>query len=175
MGNHCHPARSERRQFPAPIVFGFGGVFIDRLTSSATSNPAASTSFAQNSRALGVGLERAGSHEIAHYLLQQAYDLSRMSGVMHPGFSGDQWYSSSKSNLWTFNAGQIFAMNNRCKPATTDTTVPNTSPILRGGGGGAGAGGGFLAGWGGYGSGLFGLQDFLSWLSKIGGGYAEVT
>ena len=91
-----------------------GRVFVDRLTDSATSDASSARAFNQNSSAIAIGLGRAGSHEVAHYLLQQNYDSSRISGVMHDGFKGSQWFSSSAQGLWTFTPAQIKQLNSLC-------------------------------------------------------------
>ena len=90
-----------------------GRVFVDRLTASATSDSGA-TAFNQNSNALAIGLGRAGSHEISHYLLQQNYDSSKISGVMHAGFKGSQWFSTSAEGMWKFTPAQIKQLNSLC-------------------------------------------------------------
>jgi len=91
-----------------------GRVFIDRLTASATSNAASATAFNQNSNALAVGLGRAGSHETGHRLLQQNYDSAKISGVMHDGFTGAEWFANSTQGLWKFTPAQIQQLNSLC-------------------------------------------------------------
>ena len=68
---------------------------VDRLTASATSDSASAALFSQNSNALAIGLGRAGSHEIAHYLLQQNFDSPMIRGVMNDSFSGAEWFSNA--------------------------------------------------------------------------------
>jgi RHS repeat-associated protein len=164
-------------------VTNSGRVFVDRLEASATADSASATAFSQNSNALAIGLGRAGSHEIAHFLLQQNYDSPAIRGVMHAGFTGQQWFSNSTQAMWTFNAAQIWKMNNLCKPVTTDTSVPNTSPLVRPliGGGGGGEGGDpirptFYGGGGGFG-GFDSLRWLYLWFAAMrgSGGYTEVV
>lgn len=113
------------------VVQNSGYVYVNRLTTSATSNSAAATAFGQHSNALPIGLARAGAHEIGHHLLQQFYDSSTISGLMHPGFSGNQWFSRTSQGLFTFNPGHIARLNQRCASLTTDPSIPNTQPLLR--------------------------------------------
>jgi RHS repeat-associated protein len=162
---------------PANTVGTDGRVFVDRLTTSATSTAAGSTTFGQNSNALAIGLGRAGSHEIAHYFLQQNFDSAAIQGVMHSGFTGEQWFSTTTQRMWTFSAAQALVMamraNALCAPVSTDTTVPNTQPTMRpliGGGGGGGGGGGFLGGGGGYPGWWYSMWDFVGWVNSIGVG-----
>jgi RHS repeat-associated protein len=91
-----------------------GRVFVDRLTTSATRDAASSTAFNQNSNALAIGLGRAGSHEISHYLLQQNYDSSAITGVMHSGFKGSEWFGKTSEGLWKFTPAQIKQLNSLC-------------------------------------------------------------
>jgi RHS repeat-associated protein len=91
-----------------------GRVFVDRLIRFATIDPASSQAFNQNSNALAIGLARAGSHEIAHYLLQQNFDSPAIQGVMHDGFKGAQWFSESAKGLWKFTPTQIKQLNSLC-------------------------------------------------------------
>jgi len=91
-----------------------GRVFVDRLTASATRDPASSTAFNQNSNALAIGLGRAGSHEISHFLLQQNFDSPKIEGVMHSNFSGLSWFSNSTQGMWKFTSSQIQQLNRLC-------------------------------------------------------------
>jgi hypothetical protein len=91
-----------------------GRVFVDRLTASAASDSSSATAFNQDSNALAIGLGRAGTHEIAHYFLQQNYDSSKISGVMHNGFKGVQWFGNSTQGLWKFTPTQIKQLNRLC-------------------------------------------------------------
>jgi RHS repeat-associated protein len=132
-----------------------GRVFVDRLNKSAGT----AASYAQNSSNLGIGLGRAGAHEIGHYLLQQAYDSNSIQGVMHGSFIGEQWFSPATQRLWTFNAAQIARIAN--KVCITPQKAPlNYDPIDRRIIGGLPGGGGGDLGCGGLGC--------LAWLDKLG-------
>ena len=103
------------------LVADQGRVFVDRLSTYAGT----ATSFAQNSNNLGIGLGRAGAHEIAHFLLQQASHTAMIQGVMSTSFSGAQWFSLTSQGLWTFNAYQIWRLNQFCKPITPENAPLN--------------------------------------------------
>ena len=123
-------------------------MFSGRWSSYAYDANSNATAFNQNTNALAIGLGRAGSHEIAHYLLQQNFDSPMIRGVMNNDFSGAQWFSNATQGQWTFSASQIMAMNRLCA-ISTPTEVPNTSPDLRPpiGGGDGGDGGAALDGY----------------------------
>jgi hypothetical protein len=95
-------------------VTNVGRVFVDRLTTSATNDDGSSRAFNQNSKALAIGLGRAGSHEIGHYLLQQNYDSSAITGVMHNSFKGSEWFGKTSEGLWKFSPAQIKQLNSLC-------------------------------------------------------------
>ncbi|MEO6394234.1 MAG: RHS repeat domain-containing protein, partial [Pyrinomonadaceae bacterium] len=105
--------------FNGPNVFNRGQVFIDRLVLSAKDDNVVSGSkdyFNQNSKSRAIGLARAGSHEIGHFLLQQNYDSGDIEGVMHDGFIGKQWTGADKANqgIWEFTPAQIKQLNSLC-------------------------------------------------------------
>jgi hypothetical protein len=154
-----------------------GRVYVDRLTNSAISTTSGKILFPLSPSFLGIGLGTAAAHEIGHRLLQQNFDSAAISGIMHSGFSGVEWFGAIR----TFNAAQTMILNNRCAPIRTDTTVPNTSPtmrpLIRGGGGGRDitpilfGGGDGWAGFGGWTS--FDLLHLM--FRSGGGGYGEVV
>lgn len=139
-----------------------GRVFVDRLKTSAES----ASSYGQNSNNLGIGLGRAGTHEIGHYLLQQAYDSASIQGVMHSGFHGEQWYSTNTRGLWSFSPSQIARIANKfC--ITPEKAPLNNAPIERrliGGLPNGGLPGGFL----GRGN-AFGSWNVFDLLQLLGG------
>jgi RHS repeat-associated protein len=154
-----------------------GRVYVDRLMNSATNTTMGRILFPLSPNFLGFGLGTAAAHEIGHRLLQQRFDSSAISGIMHAGFTGVEWFAAIR----TFNAAQIMKLNSRCAPITTDATVPNTSPtmrpLIRGGGGGRDitpiffGGGDGWAGFGGWTS--FDLLHLM--FRSGGGGYGEVV
>ena len=91
-------------------VKSYGQVFVNNLQASATLTSDGKTAFEQNSLALGIGLGRAGSHEIGHFLLQQNFDSSSIKGVMRAGFIGKEWFSIETQKLWKFDPNQIATM-----------------------------------------------------------------
>jgi len=95
-------------------VHNNGRVFVDRLTASAKSTTDGDTKFGQNSKAVAIGLGRAGSHEIAHFLLQQDTDGPGFTGVMHDGFKGTEWFTNNTERLWKFTDQQIKQLNSLC-------------------------------------------------------------
>ena len=153
-------------------VNNVGRVWVDRLTNSATDTAAGRILLPVSPNFLGYGLGMAAAHEIGHYLLQQNFDSWAISGIMHAGFTGVEWFGAVR----TFNAAQIMKLNSLCAPVTTDRTVPNNSPIIRGGGGGGGFGGGYIGG-GGYPSWMYSMWAFVAAINSIpvGGGYGEVV
>jgi hypothetical protein len=144
------------------VVLNDGHLFVDRLNGGAGNDSA----FNQNELNLGVGLGRAGAHEIGHYLLQQNFDSRQIQGVMHAGFTGGQWFRLTTQHLWTFTPSQIAAMNNRCRNLlSTPSAVPNNFLIMRsrnGGDGGGGEGVGMV-----YPSWWLSMVGFLMWLDSI--------
>ncbi len=108
-------------------VTGNGRAYVDRLTNSATATTSGRILFPLSRNFLGFGLGTAGAHEIGHRLLQQRLDSNAISGIMHAGFTGVEWFGAIR----TFNAAQIMLPNSRCAPVTTETTVPNNSPTIR--------------------------------------------
>ena len=143
------------------LVGNTGRVFVDRLTASASS----SASFGQNSKNLAIGLGRAGAHEIGHFLLQQAFDSGSIQGTMHAGFHGEQWFGKSSENLWTFNAYQIWRLNQLCKPITPENAPLKYQPIGPQIIGGGRVGGGF--GGGGFGGSPFGNWNIFDLLQLL--------
>jgi RHS repeat-associated protein len=148
-----------------------GRVFVDRLTNSAKSNSQSATAFDQSSNALAIGLGRAGAHEIGHYLLQQNFDSANIQGVMHNGFSGDQWFATTTQNLWTFSDLQKLILRARCHPSTVQTQVTplaNQISYIGGGGNGGGYVGGGYPGW------WYSMWAFVGWVNSITvGGYDD--
>ena len=85
--------------------------------------------YGQNSLALGIGLGRAGTHEIGHFLLPKNYDGGDNGNPMQSGFTSDYVIGNAGSSPWKFTADQA-------------TNLQATCQNLRKQGGGNGPGGG---------------------------------
>ncbi|MGH9948977.1 MAG: hypothetical protein ACRD6X_17540, partial [Pyrinomonadaceae bacterium] len=115
------------------VVTNQGRVFVDRLTQGAKSDSTSRTLFDRVARysPLAVGLGRAGSHEIGHYLLQQLDDSANYSGPMRSRFSGVEWFGITTQNIWTFDAtqgGLIRAMVRDLRDCNTRPTNRHREP-----------------------------------------------
>jgi hypothetical protein len=88
-------------------VLNIGRVYVDRLSSNASNQSAPNILFhAALDHYLGVGLARAGAHEVGHYLLQLNGHTS--GGIMNATFGGFDWFSGAEpsKNLWSFSDAQ---------------------------------------------------------------------
>jgi hypothetical protein len=92
------------------VVTPKGEVYLDRLKKDASS----SLEFGQNTLALAIGLGRASSHEIAHYLLQRNFDQPEVNNIMNSNSHGGDWFTPSSRHKWKFTADQIKKLNGLC-------------------------------------------------------------
>ncbi len=145
-------------------VVNSGYASTDRLRESIQFGNSAQGMMGMHPTNFGRALGRVAAHESMHYFLQMFGHSS--SGLMQTGFSGSTWFMTADNARFLLSATQAALLGARCGPVSTDTTVPNTQPIMRpliggrGGGGGEGYGGGYPWWW-------YAMWDFANWVNSI--------
>jgi hypothetical protein len=77
----------------------------------------------------GIGLGRAGAHEVSHYLLGMPGHGG--GALMRSRFVGSEWFSSASAGLFTLSPLQVYLVYAKLRCGTPGPIVPQYHQVLR--------------------------------------------